>query len=460
MEDTIAAIASAPGEGGIGIIRISGEESFEILKQIFQPAAKEKEMQIVNKRLIYGHIIDFDRKHQVVDEVMAVCMKGPYTYTTEDVVEIDCHGSMVSLRNILALVLRKGARLAEKGEFTKRAFLNGRIDLVQAEAVIDLVRSKTDKSFDAAMDQMNGKLSERIRQIRKELMDLLALIIVHLDYPEEDLEEITYSSLIDRLKAMGDFIQELLSDADTGRLLREGVGITIVGKPNVGKSSLMNAMLRESRAIVTEIPGTTRDTIEEGVQIRGIPIRLTDTAGIRETEDLVEQMGISRSREAIKGADMILFLLDGSRPISEEDRQIGSTLIGKRTLILINKSDLEQKVTEEEALKLVPNGHVMLVSMKLGQGMRAIEDTVEAYVFGGRIPLSDSVLVTNVRHKELLSQALDSLMDAVNMAESKEALDFIEVDVRRGWELLGQITGDSVTDDLIGEVFSRFCLGK
>lgn len=460
MEDTIAAIASAPGEGGIGIVRISGDRSFEIMKQIFQTVDNKKETQIVNRRLTYGHIIDHERNHQVVDEVMAVFMKGPHTYTTEDVVEIDCHGSMISLRNILALVLRRGARLAEKGEFTKRAFLNGRIDLVQAEAVIDLVRSKTDRSFDAAMDQMNGRLSQKIRQVRKDLMDLLALIIVHLDYPEEDLEEIAYHSLTDRFKTIMDEIRELLADADTGRMLREGVGITIVGKPNVGKSSLMNAMLRESRAIVTEIPGTTRDTIEEGIQIRGIPIRLTDTAGIRQTDDLVEQMGISRSREAVKGADLILFLLDGSRPLSKEDRQIGDGLEGKSTLILINKSDLKQIVTEEEALALVPEGEVMATSMNLGQGIRQIEDRVEEFVWGGRISPSDSVLVTNVRHKELLSLALDSIVDAAAMAESKEALDFIEVDVRRGWELLGQITGDSVTDDLIGEVFSRFCLGK
>lgn len=460
MEDTIAAIASAPGEGGIGIIRISGEKSFEILDQIFRAVPKEGTTQIVNKRLTYGHIIDSHREHPVVDEVMVVCMKGPHTYTAEDVVEIDCHGSMISLRNILALVLRRGARLAEKGEFTKRAFLNGRIDLVQAEAVIDLVRSKTDKSFDAAMVQMNGELSEKIRRVRKELMDLLALIIVHLDYPEEDLEEITYSSLKDRLKTITDQIKDLLIHADTGRMLREGLGITIVGKPNVGKSSLMNAMLRESRAIVTEIPGTTRDTIEEGIQIRGIPIRLTDTAGIRQTDDLVEQIGISRSREAATNADLILFLLDGSRPLTEEDRQIGMGLKGKKTLILLNKSDLEQEVTVKEAENIVPNGAVIVTSMSRGQGIAEIEDTVEDFVYGGRISPSDSVFVTNVRHKELLSQALDSLQDGAAMAERKEALDFIEVDVRRGWELLGQITGDTVTDDLVGEVFSRFCLGK
>ena len=337
MEDTIAAVATAYGEGGIGIIRISGEKALSILEEVFEFAGET--YQIVNRRMTYGRIVDRENE-QIIDEVLAVYMKGPKTYTAEDVVEINCHGSMVSLRKTLALVLRKGARLAEPGEFTKRAFLNGRLDLSQAEAVIDIIKAKTDRSFDVAMSQLEGALSLRVTEIRQKLLDLLVDITVNIDYPDEDIEELTYDKIEENILLIGEMIEKLLSTADTGRMIREGIRVAIVGKPNVGKSSLMNSLLRETRAIVTEIPGTTRDTIEEAISIRNIPVYLVDTAGIRETSDEVERLGIERSKAAFNEADFIIFIMDGSSAISDEDREIASYLDGRDSVVLINKNDL------------------------------------------------------------------------------------------------------------------------
>ncbi|MDD3350254.1 MAG: tRNA uridine-5-carboxymethylaminomethyl(34) synthesis GTPase MnmE, partial [Eubacteriales bacterium] len=307
MEETIAAIATAFGEGGIGIVRISGEKSKEILETIFKPIGTTKETSIVNRRLIYGHIVH-PKEGSVIDEVLAVFMPGPASYTCEDVVEIQCHGSVIALGKIFSLVLAQGARIAEPGEFTKRAFLNGRIDLSQAEGVIDLIRAKTDKAFETALAQMEGGISALVRECRAALTDLLVQIAVNIDYPEEDIEEMTYEKLLLGTEEILERVQKLLSTAETGRMIREGLRVTIVGRPNVGKSSLMNALLRESRAIVTNIPGTTRDTIEEVLSLRGIPVYLTDTAGIHETEDLIEQIGIEKSKEAFQKADLILFM--------------------------------------------------------------------------------------------------------------------------------------------------------
>ncbi len=459
MEDTIAAIATAYGEGGIGIIRLSGEEAKAILDKIFVPKQNEYKESIVNRRLYYGHIVD-PSNSQVVDEVLAVYMKAPSTYTTEDVVEIYCHGSIVALRKTLALVLKNGARLAERGEFTKRAFLNGRLDLSQAEAVIDVINAKTDKTYDIALGQMEGALSERIREIRSTLMDLLVDITVNLDYPDEDIEIMTYEKLLKSIKEIGDMIEKLLSTAGTGRIIREGLNVVIIGKPNVGKSSLMNALLKESRAIVTEIPGTTRDTIEEVISIRNIPVKLTDTAGIRETQDQIERIGIEKSKESFQRADLIIFIADGSRPISKEDRKILSLLRGRKVIVLINKTDLGMKIEEEEIRITLPHAPVIRAAIKNNIGIDELEQEIEALVYGGKVKQEESLLVTNVRHTELLEKARAAIADAGAMAENSEALDFIEVDVRRCWELLGEIIGESVTEDIIDQVFARFCLGK
>lgn len=460
MNDTIAAVATAYGEGGIGIIRISGEHSLAILKEVFKPAGKYAE--IVSRRMMYGKVID--RKNasdeEIIDEVLAVYMKGPKTYTAEDVVEINCHGGIVPLRKTLALVLRKGARLAEPGEFTKRAFLNGRLDLSQAEAVIDLIKARTDKGFDVALSQLEGSLSGQIEKIRKNLLDLLVDITVNIDYPDEDIEELTYETLEKNILLILRLIEELLRTASTGRMIREGIRIAIVGKPNVGKSSLMNGLLRESRAIVTEIPGTTRDTIEEAINIRNIPVYLIDTAGIRETIDQVEQIGIEKSKEAVQHADFVIFILDASRALSIDDQNIVAHLDEKKTLVLMNKQDLKHAFSPVEAKKLIPGAAFIQTSLSSGKGLTEIEDFIEKMVYGGQVTQRESLMVNNVRHIELLAQGKDSLVDALDMAKRREALDFIEIDVRNAYERLGKIIGETVSDDIIDEVFSRFCLGK
>ena len=457
MEDTIAAVATAYGEGGIGIIRISGEEALPILQEIFEFHGDTDTF--ISRRMTYGKIIDKE-KNQIIDEVLAVYMKGPKTYTAEDVVEINCHGSMVSLRKTLALVLRKGARLAEPGEFTKRAFLNGRLDLSQAEAVIDMIRAKTDKSFDVAVSQLEGRLSLKVEEIRQKLLDLLVDITVNIDYPDEDIEEMTYEKLEESIVETQDMIEKLLATSSTGKMIREGIKIAIVGKPNVGKSSLMNGLLKETRAIVTDIPGTTRDTIEEVLSIRNIPVYLVDTAGIRETSDKVEKMGIEKSKEAFNQADFILFLLDGSRPLEEEDLQIMEFLKERKSLVLINKRDLGEAISIEEISAKLPASQVIEASLLKGQGITEIEDAVEDLVYGGEIVQKESMMVNNVRHIELLQQAVKSLTDALHMSERREALDFIEVDVNNAYERLVEIIGETVSDDIINEVFARFCLGK
>ena len=457
MEDTIAAVATAYGEGGIGIIRISGEKALSILEEVFEFAGET--YQIVNRRMTYGRIVDRENE-QIIDEVLAVYMKGPKTYTAEDVVEINCHGSMVSLRKTLALVLRKGARLAEPGEFTKRAFLNGRLDLSQAEAVIDIIKAKTDRSFDVAMSQLEGALSLRVTEIRQKLLDLLVDITVNIDYPDEDIEELTYDKIEENILLIGEMIEKLLSTADTGRMIREGIRVAIVGKPNVGKSSLMNSLLRETRAIVTEIPGTTRDTIEEAISIRNIPVYLVDTAGIRETSDEVERLGIERSKAAFNEADFIIFIMDGSSAISDEDREIASYLDGRDSVVLINKNDLERGFTNDDVRELVNDPVIIETSLINNEGIEEIDNHIEELVYGGELSQHDSTMVNNVRHIELLKQSRDSLRDAMEMTLAREALDFIEVDVRNAYDLLGEITGETVSDDIINEVFARFCLGK
>ncbi len=457
MEDTIAAIATAYGEGGIGIIRISGDEALPILKEIFEFNGEGDEF--VSRYMTYGKIIDRE-KNQLIDEVLAVYMKGPKTYTTEDIVEIDCHGSMVSLRKTLALVLSKGARLAEPGEFTKRAFLNGRLDLSQAEAVMDIIKAKTDRSFDVALSQLEGGLSLRVDEIRRKLLDLLVDITVNIDYPDEDIEEMTYDRLEENIVEARSMIEKLLNTASSGRMIREGIRVAIVGRPNVGKSSLMNGLLRESRAIVTDIPGTTRDTIEEVLSIRSIPVYLIDTAGIRETSDKIEKIGIEKSKEAFNNADFIIFLLDGSKPMGAEDMEIMHYLEGHKSLVLLNKRDLGTEITAEEITTKMPTSQVIESSLLNGQGITETEDVIEELVYGGEITQSESLMVGNVRHIELLRQGREALRDALQMTRRREALDFIEVDVRSGYERLGEIVGETVSDDIINEVFARFCLGK
>ena len=474
MADTIAAISTAPGEGGIGIVRISGSEALPILGKVFcsvkknysggeglEPAAVGETigLPLENRRLTYGFVTD-NFTGELIDEVMAVYMKGPHSYTAEDVVEIQCHGSIVSLRKILALVLKNGARLAEPGEFTKRAFLNGRLDLSQAEAVIDLIRAKSDKTFDVALDQLEGKFSKKIKEIRADLVDILVNITVNIDYPDEDIEVITYENLVTGLTGVREKVDAMLATADTGRIIREGLNVAIIGKPNVGKSSLMNALLKETRAIVTSIPGTTRDTIEEAVTIRNIPIKLTDTAGIRQTDDIIEKIGIEKSKESFNKADLVIFMVDNSQPLNAEDYEIMENIGSRKVIVIINKMDLDSQVQRAEVEARLPNAVLIEASIANEMGLDRIEEEVENLVYGGQIKQSDSMMVTNVRHKALLEEASQSLADAINMAQIGEALEFLEIDVNRAYEVLGQIIGEAVEEDIINEVFARFCLGK
>ncbi|MGN0706249.1 MAG: tRNA uridine-5-carboxymethylaminomethyl(34) synthesis GTPase MnmE [Lentihominibacter sp.] len=450
MEDTIAAIATAYGEGGIGIIRISGEDSRDILRKIFTG-------KIESRRLSYGKIMD---ENEHIDEVLAVYMKGPKTYTGEDVVEINCHGSMVALRKTLALVLSKGARMAEPGEFTKRAFLNGRLDLSQAEAVIDVIKAKSDRSFDVAISQLEGSLSKRIEKIRQALLDLLVEVTVNIDYPDEDIEIMTYDKARDCLCNIRNMIGELLATSGSGRMIREGIRIAIVGKPNVGKSSLMNCLLRESRAIVTEIPGTTRDTIEEAVSIRNLPVYLIDTAGIRDTDDTVEKIGIEKTKEAFNNADYIILVVDGSRPLTSEDEEIISYVRGRRALVLLNKRDLGAEVTVDVISEKLPDCDIIETALSKGEGLTEIEDNIESLVYGGQISQGESLMVNNVRHIDLLKHADSATGDALSLLEIMEPLDIVEIDIRNAYDFLGEIVGDTVSDEIINEVFARFCLGK
>jgi len=375
-------------------------------------------------------------------------------------VEINCHGGMVPLRKTLELVLNAGARMAEPGEFTKRAFLNGRLDLTQAEAVIDVIRAKTDRTFDVAMDHLEGVFSKKIRDIRKKMVDILVNITVNIDYPDEDIEQITYENLEKDLEEVRGELDRLLASADTGRIIQEGLNVAIIGKPNVGKSSLMNSLLKEARAIVTEIPGTTRDTIEEHLSVRGIPVRLTDTAGIRETNDIVEKMGIEKSKESFNHADMVIFILDSSRELSAEDRQIMELIDQNKTLVVLNKIDLDRVITLKEIEEKLPDAVILETSMETQEGISSIEEKIEQKVYGGSVSQGSSTMVTNVRHKHILEKAEKSIEDAIGMVQRMEALEFIEIDVNSCYEGLGEIIGETVQDDIINEVFARFCLGK
>ena len=451
-EDTIAAISTAYGEGGIGIIRVSGDEAFSVVQKIFTGKLREREM-------VYGHVFDPETK-DTIDEVMVCCFRGPKSYTAEDVCEIQCHGSVVSLKKILSLTLENGARLAEPGEFTKRAFLNGRLDLSQAEAVIDLIKSRTEKTFEVALDQLQGGFSGKIRELRAGLVDLLVDLTVNIDYPDEDIEEVTYEKLREGLENLGSEIDGLLGTAGTGRIMREGLRISIIGKPNVGKSSLMNALLRESRAIVTAIPGTTRDVIEEDLSIGGVPVILTDTAGIRKTDDTIEKIGIEKSKEAFNKADLIIFIADLSRELEEEDREILEAARDRKVICLMNKSDLERKLDTEELKKELPDAVFIEASVTEGEGVPELEKTIKNMVFGGEVSQKSSLIVTNARHEALLREAKKAIGDALQLTELGEPLELIEIDVNQAYASLGLIIGEEVGDDIINEVFRRFCLGK
>ncbi|RBP36689.1 tRNA uridine-5-carboxymethylaminomethyl(34) synthesis GTPase MnmE [Garciella nitratireducens] len=457
--DTIAAISTAPGEAGIGIVRMSGSEAFEITQKIFQSSSGKSFSELRNRGIHHGFIID-PKTHEKMDEVLVSKMKAPHTYTTEDVVEVNCHGGMIAVRRILELLLRNGARLAEPGEFTKRAFLNGRMDLSQAEAVIDLIRAKTDKGMDIALEQLEGSLSHKVQEMRESIIHMLAHIEASIDYPEYDIEEVTYDTLLKDAKQIKEKIEKLLETSDTGKILREGLNTVIIGKPNVGKSSLLNALVKEGRAIVTDVPGTTRDIIEEYINIRGVPLKIIDTAGIRETEDVVEKIGVDKSRELIEKSDLILFLLDVSKELSKEDELLIDLVQNKKAIILFNKIDLDPKVSIEKLKDKFPKKSIIEISALKGEGVERLQNEIVQMVYGGRVSIEKDGLVSNVRHKNLLEKALNSITITIDTIQQGLPLELISVDLKDCWDYLGQVTGDTVSEDIIDQIFSNFCIGK
>lgn len=457
IDDTIAAIATAPGEGGIGIIRISGEKSLQVANDIFKSVSGKKIDEYNTRTLIYGHILDGEK---TIDEVLVAYMKGPNSYTTEDVIEINCHGGFISVKKILELVLSKDVRLADQGEFTKRAFLNGRIDLAQAEAIIDVINAKTEMAHTVAQSQLEGSLSKKIKDLRFGITEMLAHITVSIDFPDEDVEHITYNTLKEKSLELQKEINKLYDTAESGKILRDGLKTVIVGKPNVGKSSLLNAVLGENRAIVTDIPGTTRDVIEEFVNIKGIPLKIVDTAGIRETEDVVEKIGVEKSKEFFNSADLSIVVLDSSRELEIEDIEILEAVQPNKTIVLLNKTDLDQVIDIEKIKQFVDEKNIITISALQHEGIEKIHDKIEDMVFEGTVRNSSDLVVTNSRHKDALYKAKQSISDALTAIDSYMPLDFIEVDFKNIWDYLGYINGDTVTEDLLDTIFSNFCIGK
>ena len=457
IDDTIAAIATAPGEGGIGIIRISGEKSLQVAQSIFKSKSGKMIKDYNARTLIYGTVVDNEK---VIDEVLVAYMKGPNSYTAEDVIEINCHGGFISVKKILELILSKGVRLAEAGEFTKRAFLNGRIDLSQAEAIIDVIKSKTDMAHEVAQSQLEGSLAKKIKDLRMNVTEVLAHLEVSIDFAEEDVEEITYQTLEEKALELRNEIKKLYDTAESGKILRDGLKTVIVGKPNVGKSSLLNSILGENRAIVTDIAGTTRDVIEEFVNIKGIPLKIVDTAGIRETEDVVEKIGVEKSRESFSTADLVIMVLDASRKLSEEDMEILESLKNKKTIVLLNKMDLEPQIELEKIEEFVNSEDIIKISALKHQGIEELQDKIEAMVYHGSVKNSSNLMITNSRHKDALFKSYESINDAISAIEQRMPYDFIEVDLKNIWDYLGYINGDTVQEDLLDTIFANFCIGK
>lgn len=458
QEDTIAAIATAPGEAGVGIVRLSGHKSIEVLNKIFKAKKNVKAIDIPSRMATYGHIID--NEGNVIDEVLVIIMREPYSYTTEDVVEIHCHGGIIPVRRIMELVLKNGALMAEPGEFTKRAFLNGRIDLAQAEAVIDVITSKTEKGLNAALDQLEGELSQEIHRIMDELVTILAHIEASIDFPEHDIEDITQDKILKTSENVMRAVKKLINSFEEGKIIRDGLSTAIVGRPNVGKSSLLNILIKENRAIVTDIPGTTRDIIEEYLNIGGILVKLVDTAGIRETEDVIEKIGVERTKSAIDEAELVIFTIDASSPLQEEDHEIMNLIKEKKIIVAANKIDKGLAVDLDYLTDKFEEGNIVEMSVKDRIGIDKLEMIIKHFVYQGQASVSKNKMVTNIRHKDLLDKAFESIEKAINSLKEGIPVDLLSVDIKEAWERLGQITGDVVEEDIIKEIFSKFCIGK
>ena len=456
LNDTIAAISTAIGEAGIAIVRMSGDDSINIIDEIFKSASGKKMAEAENRKFLYGHIVDGDKQ---IDEVLVVKMKGPHSYTAEDIVEIHCHGGVVSVKRILNLILSKGARLAEKGEFTKRGFLNGRIDLTQAEAVIDMIKAKTDLSFDMGLNQLSGALSEVLNKLKDELVSMQALIVANIDFPDEDIEDAAYNDLIERSNRILEKMDDLLDNSKNSRLLRDGINTVILGKPNVGKSSLLNGLLKYDRAIVTDIAGTTRDIIEDYINLDGVLLKVTDTAGIRETDDEVEKIGVNIAREKLKEADLVIAIFDISREFDKDDEEILNLIKDKKHITILNKDDLEQKISDEEIKEYFKDDYLRLSVME-NESVKKIENLIIDLFFDGELQISSDSVLSNLRHINALKEAKKSLLEVNESLKQKVFLDLIEVDLENVIGHISEITGTITTEDILDRVFSDFCIGK
>lgn len=459
QEDTIAAIATPFGTAGIGKIRISGPKAIEVADTIFKGANDFLLKNAVSHTVHYGYIIEPENKKKV-DEVVSIIMKGPHSFTGQDVVEFDCHGGMVPLKKVLELILENGARLAEPGEFSKRAFLNGRIDMAQAEGIMEVINSKTEQSLDIAINHLTGKLSEKVQCIKDRVISLLAHLEASIDFPEDEIEDYDPSDVPVRVETIATEIEELLSTSKEGKIYQEGIKTVIVGKPNVGKSSLLNLLLEENRAIVTDVPGTTRDIIEEYINLRGIPLKIIDTAGIRDTKDMIEKLGVERTRDSLKGADLVLMMLDVSQGLTEADLEIYDLIKDKPTILIINKTDLPARIDEKEIDNHFPEHPVLWISIKAEEGLLQLKDTIIKEITGENINKENDVLITRVRHQNALEQALKAINNVEESLAKDLPNDFLTIDLKECLNNLGEITGETVTEDIIDRIFSDFCLGK
>ncbi|MBM0838542.1 tRNA uridine-5-carboxymethylaminomethyl(34) synthesis GTPase MnmE [Staphylococcus epidermidis] len=456
--DTITSISTPMGKGAIGIVRLSGPQAIEIGDILYK--GKKKLSEVETHTINYGHIID-PETNETVEEVMVSVLRAPKTFTREDIIEINCHGGILTINRILELTMTYGARMAEPGEYTKRAFLNGRIDLSQAEAVMDFIRSKTDRASKVAMNQIEGRLSDLIKKQRQSILEILAQVEVNIDYPEyDDVEDATTDFLLEQSKRIKEEINRLLETGAQGKIMREGLSTVIVGRPNVGKSSMLNNLIQDNKAIVTEVAGTTRDVLEEYVNVRGVPLRLVDTAGIRDTEDIVEKIGVERSRKALSEADLILFVLNNNEPLTEDDQTLFEVIKNEDVIVIINKTDLEQRLDVSELREMIGDMPLIQTSMLKQEGIDELEIQIKDLFFGGEVQNQDMTYVSNSRHISLLKQARQSIQDAIDAAESGIPMDMVQIDLTRTWEFLGEIIGESASDELIDQLFSQFCLGK
>ncbi len=454
---TIASISTAPGIGGIGIIRMSGEKSFEILGKIFQPKTVQKIEDIKGYTIKYGHIVE---NEEIIDEVLVSYFKAPRSYTTENMCEINSHGGNIVVKKILEMCLKNGAELAEPGEFTKRAFLNGRIDLAQAESVIDVINAKSEKEAKSGIKQLEGYLSSEIKGIKQEILDVLVNIEVTIDYPEYDTPEVQEQEIKQMLESVGNKLEKLEKSFDNGKIIKDGIKTAIIGKPNAGKSSLLNAILKEDRAIVTDIAGTTRDTIEEFVTINGIPLNLVDTAGIRESSDEVEKIGVEKSIKQAKDADLIIAIFDSSKDLTDEDLEILELIKNKKSIILLNKSDLNAKINENDSRFTDITDNIIKISVLNKTGIDLLYEKISNMFNLNEINLDNDILITNIRHKNIISKSFDNVKKSKEALEMNLPIDIITIYIKNVLEDLGEITGEVVTEDIINEIFSKFCLGK